>query len=102
MDPVPKGNCELFTARVAVAVPAEPVNVAEPSEVPLMEKETDPVGVRPFVEVAVATRYTTWLGATVRRLLNKVTLVVALGGAVLPPLHPVISLYASTDPRPVV
>ena len=45
--PLPNGNCKPFTASVAVAVPADPVNAADPNEVPPIEKETDPDGVVP-------------------------------------------------------
>ena len=66
---MPDGNCEPFTASVAVAVPADPVNAAVPNEVPAIENETEPDGVVPFVDVTVAVRYTTSFEATVLRLL---------------------------------
>ena len=86
----------------AVAVPADPVNAAVPNEAPEIEKDTEPDGTLPLVDVTVAIRYTTSFEATVLRLLNSVTLVTGLEGAVtLPPFHPITSLYASTDPSPV-
>src|ERR1700722_17306795 len=102
MFPLPTGNCKPFTASVAVAVPADPVNAAVPNEAPEIEKDTEPDGTLPFVDVTVAIRYTTSFEATVLRLLSSVTLVTGLEGAVtLPPFHPITSLYASTDPSPV-
>ena len=71
--PVPNGNCEPFTASVAVAVPADPVNTADPKEAPAIENEIDPEGVVPSVEVTVAIKYTTSFAATVLRLLSSVT-----------------------------
>jgi hypothetical protein len=88
--PGPNGNCEPFTASVAVAVPADPVNAADPKEVPPIENETGPDGVVPFVEVTVAIKYTTSFAATVVKLLSSVTL--EPGVVVLPPFHPITSL----------
>ena len=73
--PLPSGNCKPFTTRVAVALPADPVNAADPNEVPVIEKETDPDGVVPSVAVTVAVKYATSLEPTVLKLLSSVTLV---------------------------
>jgi hypothetical protein len=99
--PGPNGNCKPFTASVAVAVPADPVNTTDSKGVPPIEKEIDPDGVVPFVEVTIAIKYTTSLAATVLKLLSSVTLAAEPGVVVLPPFHPITSLYASTDPSPV-
>jgi hypothetical protein len=87
---------------VDVDVPADPVNTADPNEVLPIENETDPDGVVPSVEVTVAVRYTTSFKATVLRLASSVTLAVGFVGGVVAPLHPETSLYASTEPSPVV
>src|SRR5689334_21790877 len=47
MVPAPAGNCEPVTARVAVAVPAEPARGAVPSAAPLAVNVTVPEGVAP-------------------------------------------------------
>ena len=54
--PVPTGSCEPVTTSVAVAVPAVPVSVAEPSAEPFASKITVPVGVTPFDPTTVAIR----------------------------------------------
>jgi hypothetical protein len=97
----PTGSCVPFTTSVAVAVPADPVNTAVPSEFPPAENAIDPVGDDPSEVVTVAVRYTTWLVFTVLKLLSKVTVSAVGGGAMLPPSHPSTSLYSSTDPSPV-
>jgi len=103
MVPLPNGNRKLATCSVAVAVPADPVNAADPSEIPPVANETHPDGVAPLVDVTVAIKYTTSFAATVLRLASSVRFVVGGGGgAVLAPSHPVTSLYMSTDPSPVV
>jgi hypothetical protein len=91
--PLPDGNCKPFTASVAVAVPADPVNSADPSEVPAMENKMDPEGVVPTVEATEAVKYTTSFEATVLKLLSSLTLTFGLTGVVvLPPFHPITSL----------
>ena len=90
--PDPTGSCKPFTARVAVAVPADPVNKADPNEVTPIENETDPDGVVPSVELTVAIKYITAFGATVLKLLSSVTLAAGVGGGVLLPVQPVTRL----------
>jgi hypothetical protein len=92
MVPEPSGNCAPFTASVAVAVPAEPVNTAVPNEVPLIENETDPEGVVPPVDVTVTVTYATSFEDTVVRLLSNVMLVVGFDVLTVAPFHPVTSL----------
>ena len=102
MVPPPAGNCNPFTAKVAVDLPTDPVNGADPNKVLAMENETDPDVVVPSVEVTVAVKYTTSFADTVARLLSSVMLELDEGGGVtLPPSQPITSLYASTEPRPV-
>ena len=90
--PDPKGNCKPFTARVAVAVSADPVNKADPNEVPSIENETDPDGVVPSVELTVAIKYITAFGDTLLKLLSSEILAAEVGGVTLRPAHPITKL----------
>src|SRR5579864_3376893 len=77
-------NCVPFTGNVAVAVPADPTRVADPSDFPPASKSTLPDGVTPLGPVAVATRKTTSVAATLFRLLSRVMLVFCEGGGTAP------------------
>jgi hypothetical protein len=97
----PCGNCVPLTGNVAVAVPADPTSAAEPSELPPAENITKPVGVTPFVPVTVAMRKTTFVVATVVKLLNRARLALGGGGPTVAELHFVTNLLTSTEPSPV-
>ena len=86
--PEPAANCDPVTASVAVAVPAEPVSVAEPSCTFPAANVTIPVGVGSPVTVAI--RYTVSDAPTLLRLGRSVNVFPDFGwtGA---GVHPVIN-----------
>src|ERR1035438_41618 len=92
------GNWPPKTAMDAVAVAPEPASVATPNELLPRVNEINPVGgLAPLEAFTVAVTTVDPSGMIVAGFAASVVVVGATGM----PLHAVIRLYASTEPRPV-
>jgi hypothetical protein len=101
MESTPTESRAADTVSVAVADPPDPVKLAEPSATLLNENATVPVGVPPLALDTVAV--TVALPDAGMELALAVTVMLGVGREIAPPepLHAVIKVFTSTEPRPL-